>query len=54
MRAVVAHAVALALDLDHRRLVQQAVEDRGGDRDLLEDLAQLAIPLLVLNTTLPC
>jgi len=37
--AVAAHAVAVAIDLEHGRVVQEAVEDRGGDSCVFEDLA---------------
>jgi hypothetical protein len=42
--AVAAHAVALAVDLQHGRVVQEPVEDRGGDGRVFEDLASLRDP----------
>jgi len=36
---VAAHAVALAVDLKDCGVVEEAVEDRGGDGGVFEDLA---------------
>ena len=38
---VLAQAVAGALDLDHHGVVQEPVEERGGDHGIAEDLAPL-------------
>ena len=37
--AVAAHAVAIAIDLEDGGVVEEAVEDRGGDGGVFEDLA---------------
>jgi hypothetical protein len=52
--AVAAHAVAAAGDREDAGVVQQAVKDRGRDGRVLEDVAQSAMPRLVVKTMEPC
>ena len=49
-----AHAVAVAVDLQDGGVVQETVEDRGGDGRVFEDLAPAGDAAVVVRMIEPC